>query len=95
MKTLFFSCQDYERPVFTEMLAQTVPNTSLQFSWQDTRLTLDTAALTEGYDAICTFVNDNLSTDVLERLSLQGVKLIALLCAAPASTMLISRQQKS
>ena len=81
MKTLFFSYQDYEQSVFTEVLGKNPSRSSQQFSWQEAHLTPATCALAEGYDAICAFVNDDLSAPVLEQLALYGVKLIALRCA--------------
>ena len=46
------------------------------------RLTIETVDLAHGYDAMCCFVNDDLSADVIERLSEKcGVKMIALRCA--------------
>ncbi|MCL6270397.1 2-hydroxyacid dehydrogenase [Sansalvadorimonas sp. 2012CJ34-2] len=81
MKTLFFSYQDYERPVFAEALSQIDSQSSQQFSWQEAHLTPATAALADGYDAVCAFVNDDLSKEVLEILAEKGVKLVALRCA--------------
>ncbi|HUH08610.1 MAG TPA: 2-hydroxyacid dehydrogenase [Egibacteraceae bacterium] len=42
------------------------------------RLTPDTVSLVEGFPAVCAFVNDELSAEVLERLARAGTKLIAL-----------------
>lgn len=42
------------------------------------RLDTTTAALAADSDAVCAFVNDDLSTDVLRRLATQGVRVIAL-----------------
>lgn len=41
------------------------------------QLDLQTAALAQGYGAVCLFVNDQASADVLERLAAGGTKLIA------------------
>jgi D-lactate dehydrogenase len=45
------------------------------------RLTLDTVELAKGKDAVCVFVNDELTSDVIDKLVENGVKLIALRCA--------------
>jgi D-lactate dehydrogenase len=44
----------------------------------DAPLTLDTASLAQGSDAVCLFVNDDGSAPVLERLAALGVRFIAL-----------------
>lgn len=44
-------------------------------------LTLDTAALAKGCQAVCIFVNDRADAALLERLSAMGVRLLALRCA--------------
>jgi len=45
------------------------------------KLNPDTAPLAAGYDAVCAFVNDDLSAGTLEKLCASGVKLVALRCA--------------
>ena len=41
----------------------------------------DTAPMVKGFDAVCCFVNDDISKKVIKRLAKAGVKLIALRCA--------------
>lgn len=45
------------------------------------RLNANTAILADGCNAVCAFVNDDVSADVIERLSDIGIKLIAMRCA--------------
>jgi D-lactate dehydrogenase len=45
------------------------------------RLSVATAPLAAGADAVCAFVNDDLCDDVLERLHASGTRLVALRCA--------------
>ena len=45
------------------------------------RLTEQTATFAAGYDAVCLFVNDTASAEVLKTLSLLGIKMIAMRCA--------------
>ena len=45
------------------------------------RLTADTVILAQGAEAVCVFVNDDLSAPVLETLAAGGTRLIALRCA--------------
>ena len=49
-----------------------------EFLFLEPRLTATTAALAAGSDAVCAFVNDDLSADVLGRLAAQGIRLVAL-----------------
>jgi D-lactate dehydrogenase len=44
----------------------------------EARLTPETAALAAGFEAVCPFVNDQLSADVIERLAADGLRLLAL-----------------
>ena len=45
------------------------------------RLNVNTAILADGCNAVCAFVNDDVSADVIDRLSDIGIKLIAMRCA--------------
>lgn len=45
------------------------------------RLNINTAILADGCNAVCAFVNDDVSADVIDRLSGIGIKLIAMRCA--------------
>ena len=47
----------------------------------DAALNAQTAALARGFPAVCAFVNDRLSADVLDILSAGGTRLVALRCA--------------
>ena len=49
-----------------------------RLTFHDVRLSASTAALAEGAEAICAFVNDELSAPVIEALSERGIRLIAL-----------------
>lgn len=44
-------------------------------------LTSETTALASGFEAVCVFVNDKLTSDVLSSLKEQGIGLVALRCA--------------
>ena len=74
MRTLIFSSQTYDRASF---LAAHLP-ANLELHFQPARLTLDTAALADGHEVVCAFINDDLSAPVLERLAAGGTRLIAL-----------------
>jgi D-lactate dehydrogenase len=75
-----FSTRTYDRSSFDEALTaragSDLPRHVLRFF--DTRLTVDTAALASGSDAVCAFVNDDLSAPVLTVLDSLGVRHVAL-----------------
>lgn len=58
-------------------------NDKFQFSikYIEGRLNVNTAILADGCNAVCAFVNDDVSADVIERLSDIGIMLIAMRCA--------------
>ncbi|WP_428240420.1 2-hydroxyacid dehydrogenase [Gynuella sp.] len=47
----------------------------------DTHMSAQTAALAEGFDAVCCFVNDVLDAETLSNLHHAGIKMIAMRCA--------------
>ncbi|RXJ71981.1 2-hydroxyacid dehydrogenase [Veronia nyctiphanis] len=77
MKVAVFSTKRYDQESLTKYNEHF--NHHLQFF--DFRLTEQTAKLLEGFDAVCAFVNDDLSAEVLEILASHGVKIIAMRCA--------------
>jgi len=54
---------------------------AFEFKFFNERLSFDNVILTKGYDAVCIFVNDNITKEVIEELYQNKVKLIALRCA--------------
>lgn len=74
MRTILFSSQNYDRDSF---LAAGQP-AGIELHFQPARLSLDTVALAQGYEAVCAFINDDLGAAVLERLAAGGTRLIAL-----------------
>jgi D-lactate dehydrogenase len=77
MRIAVFSSQMYVRDHMAPALAPYFPQTT----FIEARLALDTAALADGHDAVCVFVNDDLSAPVVERLYKGGVRMVALRCA--------------
>lgn len=75
MKIAFFSTQSYDRTYFNQY------NTGHELAFFEAPLNEQTVNLATGFTAICAFVNDVLSATVIEKLSAQGVQLIALRCA--------------
>ncbi|MDD1957485.1 2-hydroxyacid dehydrogenase [Pseudomonas sp. SD17-1] len=74
MQALLFSSQHYDQDSFSSAPGAT----QLALHFQGARLTEDTAALAEGYEVVCAFINDDLSAPVLTRLKAGGTRLIAL-----------------
>jgi len=74
MRVAVFSSKPYDR----EFLAQANQRHGHELSFFDVRLALETAALADGYRAVCAFVNDCLAAPVLEHLAAGGTRLLAL-----------------
>ncbi|KXF80957.1 2-hydroxyacid dehydrogenase [Enterovibrio coralii] len=77
MRVAVFSAKSYDEISFNAMN----PKFNHDISYFDFRLTEQTAALLQGFDAVCAFVNDDLDANVLKELSSHGVKVIAMRCA--------------
>jgi len=77
MKTLVYSAGEYEKPFLEKAAA--VHQQAMQFEQRS--LSLETADLAKGFDVACGFVRDDFSGPVLEKLTKNGIKLIALRCA--------------
>ena len=78
MKVALFSSQRYEQPYFEHALSN---NSNISVSHFSETLNVQTAPLCSGFQAVCAFVNDDLSSPVLELLAEQGIRCIALRCA--------------
>ena len=77
MKAAFFSTKPYDIPGFLKYSK----GKDLEIKFYESRLTVDSAKLACGYDAVCVFVNDIIDADVIDQLTESGVQLIALRCA--------------
>ena len=78
MKILFYDAKPYDRETFDAYLPD-YPDVSLDYTEVD--LSPATARLADGYDAICAFVDADLSRAVLEVLYRAGVRAVLLRCA--------------
>jgi D-lactate dehydrogenase len=76
-KIAFFDTKPYDR----ESFLNTNTDFGFSFSFFEARLTEETLPLADGYTVICAFVNDTLNADILQYLTKNGVKLIALRCS--------------
>jgi len=77
MKISFFSSKRYDRQHFD---AQNI-FPEIQIDYFDTALDAKTVRLAHGADAVCVFVNDDLSAPILQDLHQQGINLVLLRCA--------------
>ena len=77
MKIAFFDTKPYDRPAFEKLCAEK----DIDITFYESKLNADTASLAKGADAVCVFVNDDVSAEVIDKLYSLGVKLIALRCA--------------
>ena len=76
MKVAGFSAKKYDREGFAQWA-----DSSLQFTYIDSRLTCNSAKLAAGCHAVCVFVNDEVNAAVLQQLSEMGIEMVALRCA--------------
>lgn len=79
MKVGLFSTQSYDRLYFNQ--ANIPANHELVFFESAIHSVEEGARLAAGFPAICVFVNDKLTADLIHSLAKQGLKLIALRCA--------------
>ena len=77
MRTAVFSTKSYDR----EFLSRVAASAGHELVFFEPRLTPQTAVLAHGFPAICSFVNDQLSAELIELLAAGGTKFIALRCA--------------
>lgn len=77
MTIAFFDIKQYDIDSFEKYNDQD----DLHFKFFETKLNEDTAELAHGCEAVCVFVNDDVSRAVIDRLYDIGVRLIALRCA--------------
>ena len=78
MKILFYDATSYDKESFDKELEQF---DGIEITYQETDISLKTVSLAQGYDAICAFVNSDLSAPVVEKLHEMGISLILLRCA--------------
>ncbi|WP_394926123.1 2-hydroxyacid dehydrogenase [uncultured Robinsoniella sp.] len=75
MKILFFGTKNYDEEFFEKILRDKTYK-DLDITYIEPNLTPETASLAWGYDAVCAFVNMDLSAPAIDMLNKCGVKLI-------------------
>ena len=78
MKILFYDTKNYDRESLNDSLKE-YPDLSVEYTKSD--LDPRTAALAEGFDAVCAFVSSDIGTRTLEILHAKGIKLLLMRCA--------------
>lgn len=82
LKIAFFGTKDYDRTFFSELVKDKGEGTyNSDIKYFTSQLGPETASLAKGYDAVCAFVNDDISRPVVETLHDCGVRLILMRCA--------------
>ena len=76
MKTIVYSTRAYDREFLTA--ANQAAGAPHELAFVEAHLSVPTARMAEGYEAVCAFVNDDLGADVLTSLAGCGVRLVAL-----------------
>lgn len=79
MKIAFFDAKPYDIEIFDKINKDY--NYNFTIKYYEYKLNPDTAVLAKGHEAVCAFVNDDLSEKTINVLYDKGVKLIALRCA--------------
>ena len=74
MKIAFFSTKSYDRTHFEAEVAET----DHEITFFEDALTMHTATLVTGFDAVCIFVNNPLDKPLIEKISDLGVEVVAL-----------------
>lgn len=77
MKVAVFSTKSYDK----EYLDKAAVSFNHDLVYFESTLNEKTIKLTEGFEAVCVFVNDPLKAEVVDGLAAKGVKLIVLRCA--------------
>jgi len=80
MKILFFGTKSYDKEFF-EKLENSGAYHDIDIDFIEPNLTPETAKLADGYEAVCAFVNMDLSAKTMEILKNCGVKLVLMRCA--------------
>ena len=78
MKVVVYSAKEYDIESFSKVDKNKYP---IEYKFYDVKLAVDTVSLAKGAEAVCAFVNDSITKEVVDALAEVGVKLIALRCA--------------
>jgi D-lactate dehydrogenase len=88
MKVAVFSAKPYDRVFLAE-----ANDGRHELAWFESRLSSETVALAEGYDAVCVFVHDGLDRATLGVLRRGGARFVALRCAGFNNVDLVAARE--
>lgn len=90
MKIAFFDTKPYDKEIFDQI------NKSFgyEIKYFKNHLSPESALMANGYDAVCVFVNDLVTEDVVTKLFDSGTRIIALRCAGYNNVDLKAAHQK-
>ena len=74
-KVAFFDTKPYDRIYFDKL------GKNYEITYFEEKLNHHTAKITEGFDAVCAFVNSDINAKAIERMYNNGVKVLAMRCA--------------
>lgn len=77
-KILFYDTKSYDKDSFLEALADF---SGIEIEYTKSDLDPRTAALAEGFNAVCAFVSSDVGTQTVELLHQKGIRLILMRCA--------------
>lgn len=78
MKILFYDTKNYDKESFQNTLKD-FPGITIEYTKSD--LDPRTAALADGFDAVCAFVSSDIGTQTMEILHEKGISLLLMRCA--------------
>ena len=78
MKILFYDTKSYDKESF-QQIVKNYPRITIEYTKSD--LDPRTAALAEGFDAVCAFVSSNAGTQTMEILHQKNIRLLLMRCA--------------
>lgn len=78
---LLYSAESYDRESFDAINANDFASQNFTIDYTEETLSPETVELAKGYDAVCAFVNDDLSKPVIDGLAALGVKGVLMRCA--------------
>lgn len=87
-KLAFFDAKPYDR-IFFDKLGE-----NYEITYFEEKLNHHTAKITEGFDAVCAFVNSNINEKAIERMYNNGVRVLAMRCAGYSNVDLKAAKDK-
>ncbi|MFD1384190.1 2-hydroxyacid dehydrogenase [Rhodanobacter aciditrophus] len=78
MKIAVFSCKPYDKRTLNKAVET---SSDLELVYFESRLSMETVSLAEGFDGVSCFVNDDLCREVINQLAAYNIRAIAMRCA--------------